>query len=165
MRRLSEAAQRPFRRLEGGYRVPILAEGTDPGTGSATFLLAEAPPTVEFVRLGSEVLREKKLLHPFAYRMTETSIRRVGTVLKPGDVVIISQEPVPIVEHEIYAIRNAGTVELAHALWNGRQLLLLPDAGKNNFAVLEAEGEDALAKLMVGHMVTVIRAGSAQTGS
>ena len=164
-RHLREVAQRPFHKLEGGYRVPILPEGTDPGAGSATFLLAEATPAVEFVRLGSEVLREKKLLLPFAYRMTETSIRRVGTVLKPGDVVVISQEQVPIVEHEIYAIRHAGTVELAHALWNGRQLLLLPDAGKNNFAVLEAEGEEALVKLMVGHMVTVIRAGSSQTGS
>jgi len=165
LRLLREVAQRPFRRLEGGYRVPILPAGTDPDAAREVFLAAEATPTVEFVRLGSEVLREKKLLLPFAYRMTETSIRRVGTVLKPGDVVVLSQEQVPIVEHEIYAIRHAGTVELAHALWNGRQLLLLPDAGKNNFAVLEAESEEALAKLMVGHMVTVIRAGSAQTGS
>ena len=117
------------------------------------------------MRLGSEVLQEKKLWLPFAYRMTETSIQRVGTVLHAGDVVVISQEPVPIVEHEIYAIRHAGTVELAHALWNGKQLLLLPDAGKNDFVVLEADGEEALAKLVLGHMVTVIRAGSPQTGS
>jgi len=165
LRLLRERAQQPFRKIEGGYRVPILPEGEDPDTARGPILAERVAPTEEFVRLGSEVLREKKLLHPFAYRMTETSIQRVGTVLKPGDVVIISQDQVPIVEHEIYAVRNAGTVELAHALWNGRQLLLLPDAGKSNFAVLEAEGEAALAKLMVGHMVTVIRAGSSQAGS
>ena len=157
------AITRPFGRMEGGYRVPILPEGSDPTFGAR--LLAEIAPPDEFVRLGSEVLQEKKLHLPFAYRLTETSIQRVGTVLHAGDVVVISREPVPIVEHEIYAIRHAGTVELAHALWNGKQLLLLPDAGKNDFVVLEADGDEALAKLVLGHMVTVIRAGSSQTGS
>jgi hypothetical protein len=76
---------------------------------------------------------------------------------------VISQEPVPIVEHEIYAIRHAGAVELAHSLWNGKQLLLLPDAGRSDFVVLEADGEDALARLVVGHMVTVIRPGSSHS--
>lgn len=148
------------REFKGGFRVPILPEGLDPDESRERFLQSRTSPQVEFVRLGSDVVESKNMRLPFAYRMTETSLLRVSTVLKPGDVVVISQEQVPIVEHEIYAIRHQGRIELAHALWNGSQLLLLPDTGKSDFAVLEARSEDALAQLIIGHMVTVVRAGS-----
>lgn len=157
----SDASLFRTRALEGGYRVPILPEGQDPDDSRERLLRSLVSPQVEFVRLGSDVVQSKHMRLPFAYRMTEASVHRVGTVLKPGDVVVISQEQVPIVEHEIYAIRHQGRIELAHALWNGSQLLLLPDTGKNDFAVLDAASEDKLAHLIAGHMVTVIRAGSA----
>jgi hypothetical protein len=89
--------------------------------------------------------------------MTEYSVRRVTTILRPGDIVVISQEQVPIVEHEIYAVRDEGRVVLAHALWNERQLLLLPDTGKSDFLILPARDEAEVARLVVGHMVTVLR--------
>jgi len=145
------------RTMSGGYRVPILPEGADPDTARALFLGSAERPEVEFVRISGEALGSKKLHLPFAYRMTETSVRRVGSVLRPGDVVVFSQEQVPIVEHEIYAIRHDRRVELAHAMWNDAHLLLLPNTGKSDFLILPARTEDDLAKLVAGHMVTTLR--------
>jgi transcriptional regulator with XRE-family HTH domain len=156
-------ALRPFGSAgatQGGYRVPILDEGQDPRFLDM-HLFAEREPIPEYVRIGAEALGEKKLERPFAYRMTESSILRVATVLKPGDVVVFSQDPVRIVEHEIYAIRFEGGIELAHAMWNGHLLLVMPNPGNSDFELLKLGSEEELAKTIAGHMVTVIRAGSA----
>lgn len=140
-----------------GYKVPIVAEGVDPEAARESYLRANVPPELEFVRIDSASVGSQFMLSPFAYRMTETSIRRVATVLRPGDIVVFSRAPSPIVEHEIYAILHHGIVEVAHALWNDSQLLILPDTGKSDFVILPAPDLEALNRLVIGHMVTVVR--------
>ena len=133
-----------------GYRVPLLPDGMDP-------VEVAVDSEGEVLRLPAEVLGSKRLYRPFAYRVSESTIRRVATLVRPGDVVVISQEPVPLVEHEVYAVRTGRRVELAHAMWNGHAVLLLPDTGKSDFLTLPAPDEAAVARLVVGHMVTIVR--------
>jgi transcriptional regulator with XRE-family HTH domain len=134
------------------YRIPILPEGADPKTAVAR---AKADPATEFVRLDLEAFQDRLFL-PFAYRLTQQSVHRVSSVLKPGDVAVFSQVAREVNEHEIYAIRLGDQIELAHAMWNHRELLLLPDAGRSDFIVMPAN-ELALAELIAGHMITVVQ--------
>jgi transcriptional regulator with XRE-family HTH domain len=133
------------------YRIPILPEGADPRDGVPA---ARARPDTEYVRMNFGAFQDRLFL-PFAYRMTANSVRRVAAVLKPGDVAVFSQVAREINEHEIYAIRLGDRIELAHAMWNQRELLLLPDAGKTDFIVLPADSI-TLARVIAGHMITVV---------
>jgi transcriptional regulator with XRE-family HTH domain len=146
-------ARRQRSRLEpANYRVPIIPEGAEPRLG---VIRARRRPETEFIRLEIAIYQER-LFVPFAYRLTEASLHRVAAVLKPGDVAVFSQVTSGINEQEIYAIRVGDKIELAHAMWNGRELLLLPDAGKSDFLVLPAN-ENELPDLVAGHMITVVR--------
>jgi len=134
------------------YRIPVLPEGADPRIGVA---LARVHPDTEYVRIDIGAFQDRLFL-PFAYRLTANSVRRVSNVLKPGDVAVFSQVAREINEHEIYAVRLDDRIELAHAMWNQRELLLLPDAGRSDFIVLPADLA-TLADRIAGHMITVVR--------
>ncbi len=144
-------------------RVPILSPGEDPDSASASMPGAETtePGAFETVRLDSAAQLTRTLVRPFAYRVTPESIPRLASLLHPGDVVVFTREPGPVLADEIYAVRHAGKIELAHLLWNGRQLLLLPDVGKSDFVLLDAHDDESARRLIAGHMVTVIRGGTA----
>ncbi|MEP7029071.1 MAG: hypothetical protein ABI960_10785, partial [Candidatus Eisenbacteria bacterium] len=142
-------------------RVPILTPGEDPDAASMPPVAEAEPRALETVRLDSAAPLTRKLLEPFAYRVTLESIPRLASLLHPGDVVVFTREPGPILADEIYAVRHAGKIELAHLLWNGEQLLLLPDVGKSDFVLLDAHEDESVQRLIAGHMVTVIRGGSA----
>lgn len=139
-------------------RVPVLPEGMTP----ESLDLPEGRPALwgageDFLRLDAGAVRALRLEHPFAWRLTEAGVHRVSTLFEPGDVAVITREQAPIVPHEVYAVRHGGRVVLSLVMWNGRELLLLPDAGASDFVVLPVGSERALPKHVVGHVATVVR--------
>lgn len=141
------AAPRPARLL-----VPMIAAGEDPGQESVPFHL------VEMLRLDPRALDPAEPLErPFAYALTPSNTNRVGGLLPDRGVALFTRRVLPIVPHEIYAVRAGGRVELSRAMWNGRELLLLPAPGGSDFIVLPAASEANVAALIVGR-VAVVRA-------
>lgn len=156
---LNEDAPRmraPFRHEspERAFRVPLLPEGTDLGHGEFAHERAE-----EFVRLDLGQMRAMELDRPFAWRLSERSVQRVSSLLRPGDIAVFTRDFSRIVDHEVYAVRHprARMILLSLLLWNGRELLLLPQEGRSDFEVLPAADERRLRELIVGRVATVIR--------
>jgi DNA-binding XRE family transcriptional regulator len=146
----------PFRHesLGRAFQVPLLPEGTDLGHGEFGHERAE-----EFVRLDLGQMRAMELNRPFAWRLSERSVQRVSSLLQPGDIAVFTRDFSRIVDHEVYAVRHPGAhmLVLSLLLWNGRELLLLPQEGRSDFEVLPATDERMLRKLIVGRVATVIR--------
>ncbi len=141
------AGPRPARLL-----IPVVAEGGDPGD--------EAKPanTIDMVRIDPRALRSiEELERPFAYPLSPASTRRVAGILPASGHAILTRRRARPVPHEVYAVRAAGSVVLSRAMWNGRQLLLLPAPGASDFELLPAESEAELDRLVVG-MVALVRA-------
>ena len=136
-------------------RVPLLPEGLDP-TRARSYAELDALSGGASVRIEADVLRTHTVHLPFAYRLSEQGARRVPGLLRAGDVVIVTRTAGPIVPHEVYAVRLDGAIVLSLLMWNGRQLLLLPGEGQDDFVVLPAE-PDALGAHVIGHVATVIR--------
>jgi transcriptional regulator with XRE-family HTH domain len=141
------AMPRPARLL-----VPMIATGEDPGQESVPFHL------VEMLRLDPRALDPAEPLErPFAYPLTGASTSRVEGLLPDHGVAILTRRVLPVVPHEVYAVRREGRVVLTRAMWNGRELLLLPAPGASDFVVLPAASEADVATLIVGR-VAVVRA-------
>jgi transcriptional regulator with XRE-family HTH domain len=139
----------PATKTVGGfsYRVPIAPLDRHP------YLVTREMPDMLTIQL------PRVVQYPVAYRMDEQSVRRVHNIVNPGDVIVLAREDEPIVEHELYAVwtgasESHGRIELAHALFNGRQLLILPGPGQSDFVVHETRHP---YRIVVGHMVTVVR--------
>ena len=140
-----------------GTRVPALPDGHDPDRSGEGFHDYE-----QFAREGvfvePQLLRMVRAIHPFAYRLTEHGVRRIPTILRAGDVAVITRESAPhVAPNEIYAVRLEGEVLLSLLMWNQRELLVLPAEGSDDFAVLPANGERQLRHHIVGHVATVVR--------
>jgi hypothetical protein len=168
MSRLESAEQRlaHFRaeRFEGAspVRIPIVPEGTDPDRGESAD--PRAVTRGRGLRLDAEAVRALRLERPFAWQLTEAGVARVRTLLDPGDYVVITRDQGPVAPHEVYAVRHEHAVVLSLVMWNGRELLLLPDAGESDFVVLPADPDSGgIARHIVGHVATVVRGLDAET--
>ena len=129
--------------------VPLLSAGADPGQRSASS---------EVLRLDPRALDPAEPLErPFAYPLTGSNTRRVEGLLPDRGVAILTRRVLPVVAHEIYAVRHDGHVVLSRAMWNGRELLLLPAPGRSDFIVLPAASDAEAASLVAGR-VAVVRA-------
>jgi len=141
---LQASAPRPARLL-----VPVLDAGLDPG---------HEPASSDVLRLDPRTLDPSEPLErPFAWRLTPRSTTRVAGLLPDGGVAIFTRRVLPVVAHEIYAVRHGGRVVLSRAMWNGRELMLLPAPGSSDFIVLPAANEAEVADLLAGR-VAVVRA-------
>jgi transcriptional regulator with XRE-family HTH domain len=133
-------------------RVPVIAAGLDPGEG---------------VRPGCEVLgwrrldvgaladhHRPQLDRPFAYRLGADSLGRVPGWMMAGDCALVLRGCLPPAR-EVFAVRSPGRVELARALWNGSQLVLLPAEGESDFVVLDAPSVAELRARVLGAAVAV----------
>lgn len=140
-----------------GYpsRIPLLPEGMDP-TRAGSYGELEELARGRSVRVDPEVMRALRLHMPFAYRLSEQGARRVTSLLRSGDVVILTRETGPVVPHEVYAVRLGGEIVLSLLMFNGRELLLLPDEGEDDFIVVPVHDE-MLRHHVIGHVATVIR--------
>lgn len=141
--------------------IPIIPEGMDPDQARAFEQRQRGDWHGESLRLEPDAAHALRLERPFAYRLGERGVRRLASLLKAGDVAVITREIGPLAPHEVYAVRVGGRVELALVMWNGRELLLLPAEGESDFLVLPMPDEGAMSELIVGHLATVVRASSA----
>jgi hypothetical protein len=71
-----------------------------------------------------------------------------------GDCALVLRGCLPPVR-EVFAVRSPGRVELARALWNGSQLVLLPAEGESDFVVLDAPSVAELRARVLGAAVAV----------
>ena len=132
-------------------RVPILPEGVDPDLRGGT----EHEPT-EWLHLEPDALRGLPLSQPFAWRVTGRSLGRVSHLIDPDDLVVITREVGNVLPHEIHLVRLPEGIALALLMHNGRELLVLPDAGRDDFLVLSG-GEANLEQVIIGRVATVVR--------
>jgi len=130
--------------------VPMFAAGEDPGQAP------ELSRVVEMLRLDPRALDPAETLErPFAYPLTGPTTKRVEGLLPDRGDAIFTRRVLPVVAHEIYAVRQAGHVVLSRAMWNGRELLLLPAPGRSDFIVLPAASEVEAASLIAGRLAVV----------
>jgi transcriptional regulator with XRE-family HTH domain len=135
--------------------VPEIAEGADPGDGARS-----SPEIREVHRVSADSLAGiEPPVRPFAFRLSSAGARRVGDVLAAGDLAIVTRGVWPLERLAPYAVRLSGHLVLSRALWNGRQLLLLPGRDESDFIVLDAPDRAALERLIAGKVVARVRGG------
>ena len=133
-----------FRRL----LVPLLPAGADPGG------TARPPGAIGTLRLAAADLPEvAELDRPFAYVARGPALARVPELAAEEAAIVLTRRALPLPPGAVAAVRLAGGIVLACALWNGDQLLLLPAPGASDFIVLPPADADALARLLVGRVV------------
>jgi transcriptional regulator with XRE-family HTH domain len=138
-------APRPARLL-----VPLLPAGADPGQETIS------PQGLDVIRLDPRALDQSEPLErPFAYALDRPTTSRVQGLLPDRGVAILTRRVLPVVAHEIYAVRHAGLIVLSRAMWNGRELMLLPAPGASDFVVLPAADEAAVTALIAGRVALV----------
>lgn len=140
-------------------RVPVVAEGEDPGDG-----VRPSCPVIAWRPLDLDAMPEAlraRVRRPFAFA--------VGAAAAPfcapwtpgdgwdapaaGDHVVVLRDFEPLAPGTLCAVRIAGRLALRRVIWNGRQLLLLPPAGESGFDVVAAPDAGRLRALVVGRAV------------
>jgi transcriptional regulator with XRE-family HTH domain len=134
------------------FLVPEIAEGADPGEDARS-----SPRVLEVHRVAAGSLAPiEPLVRPFAFRVSAAGVRRVHDVLAHGDLAIVSRRSFPLERFAPYAVRLSGHLILSRAIWNARQLLLLPGPDESDFIVLDAPDRTALDRLIAGKVVARI---------
>jgi hypothetical protein len=104
-----------------------------------------------------------RLARPFAIELTADAAERVWHELDAGDLAVVTGDPLPIDPGDIYVYRGHGMMpaRLAHLMWNGRELLVMPREGQSDFEVIPAPDERALRRVVLGRVAFTI-AGDAE---
>jgi transcriptional regulator with XRE-family HTH domain len=132
-------------------RVPVLADGADPG---------KTLPSPLAVR--DRLLVDRRLVadHPpdrlFAYEVTLPAMKHLRGLASPGDRIVF-QRGGRVGPDRVCAVRTPDGIVLARVLFKGRALLLLPGEGERDFASVEVEGLKALPGVIAGTHVLLIR--------
>lgn len=132
-------------------RVPVLADGADPGK------LAPSPLAIQ-----NRLLVDRRLVadHPperlFAYEVTLPTMKHLRGLASPGDRIVFQRGGRASADR-ICAVRTPDGIVLARVLFKGRSLLLLPGEGERDFASVEVEGLKALPGVIAGTHVLLIR--------
>jgi hypothetical protein len=132
-------------------RVPVLADGTDPGRTVPSPLAVRDRLLVDR-RLVADHAPERL----FAYEVTLPMMRHLRGLASPGDRIVF-QRGGRVGPDRICAVRTPEGVVLARVLFKGRSLLLLPGEGQRDFASVEVEGLKALPGVIAGTHVLLIR--------
>jgi len=151
-------------------RLPVIAEGEDPGEG-----IRPRCEILEWRRLNAEGLPadyRRRLIRPFAMRTGPSappestrfpaarepegrSIVYDPAGLRACDYTLVLRDFMPIVTDALHAVRHEGRVILRRLMWNRRHLLLLPGMDESDFEVVDAADESGLRELILGMAITV----------
>jgi hypothetical protein len=131
-------------------RVPVLAEGADPGRTAPSPLAVTDRLLVDARLVGDH---EPERL--FAYDVTEAHMKHLRGVASPGDRLVLRRGG-RVTPDRICAVRAGATVVLSRVLFKGRALLL-PGEGGRDFESVEVEGVKALPGVIAGTHVLLIR--------
>jgi transcriptional regulator with XRE-family HTH domain len=135
-------------------RIPLLAEGADPGPTPDT-----SPHVVSWLTFDPAMLPDIEASGLFAYRVGRRDARRLAGILAPDDLVILSVGDRLLAAGKIHAVRHDGSVILSRVLFKGRSLLLLPAEGEADFEVIELGDERDPTSAIAGTVVLKIAAG------
>jgi DNA-binding XRE family transcriptional regulator len=135
----------------GILRIPVLAEGADPGK------IAPSPIAVQ-----DRLLVDRRLVADysperlFAYDVTLPAMKHLRGVASPGDRIVF-QRGGRVNSDRVCVVRTPGGIVLSRVLFKGRSLLLLPGDGERDFESVEVEGLKALPGIIAGTHVLLIR--------
>ena len=133
-------------------RVPVVAEGADPGDA-----LLPTADVIETLRLDPQLLPPlDRLRRVFAYRVGEQGARRLPDLLAPGDYALVSRGADALAVGNVYAVRVGGRVELGRVASDGSTFSLSPSPGFAGFSV-PASDVTLLREVLVGRMIATIR--------
>jgi hypothetical protein len=110
----------------------------------------------------------EELREPFAFRVGRESGRRVRGLLSRGDYAVISREGSrrpALSPKAVYAVRLGGMVVLSRLDYQEGKLLLLPAGEGSGIEMLDAATPAALAELIAGRVVAVLRAFRREEGA
>jgi transcriptional regulator with XRE-family HTH domain len=142
---------------EEQVRIPVVAAGTEPGHPDEQRGHPRRPLWLDRRLLPpAEELRE-----PFAFRVGRESGRRVRGLMSRGDYAVISREGSrrpALSPKAVYAVRLGGMVVLSRVEYQEGKLLLLPAGEGSGIEMLDAATPAALAELIAGRVVSVLRA-------
>jgi len=132
-------------------RVPVLAEGADPGRSSPSPLAVRDRVLVDRHLVGDHV--PERL---FAYEVTAANMRHLRGLARPGDRIVFRRGGA-IAADRVCAVRTARGVVLARVQVDGRVLRLLPGEGGTDSESVELADDKALPGVIVGTHVLLIR--------
>ncbi len=133
------------------YRIPVLADGADPGRTVPSPLSVRDRLLVDR-RLVADHSPERL----FAYEVTLPAMKHLRGLASPGDRIVF-QRGGRAGPDRICAVRASEGVVLSRVLFKGRSLLLLPGEGEQDFASVDVEGVKALPGVIAGTHVLLIR--------
>jgi hypothetical protein len=134
-------------------RIPVLAEGADPG---------RTVPNALAVRDRLVVARRLVGDHPddrlFAYDVGDRQMKHLRGLASPGDRVVF-QRGGRVTSDRICAVRTPEGVVLSRVLFKDRSLLLLPGEGEGQggLEALDVEDVKGLRGVIAGTHVLLIR--------
>jgi hypothetical protein len=132
-------------------RVPVLAEGSDPGRTRPSPLAVRDRLVVD-----RRLLADHSPERLFAYEVTLPAMKHLRGLASPGDRIVF-QRGGRVGPDRICAVRTPEGVVLSRVLFKGRSLLLLPGEGERDFASVDVEGLKALPGVVAGTHVLLIR--------
>ena len=132
-------------------RVPVLADGADPGRTLPSPLAIRDRLLVDR-RLVADHSPERL----FAYEVTLPAMKHLRGLASPGDRIVF-QRGGRVGPDRICVVRTPDGIVLSRVLFKGRSLLLLPGEGERHFASVEVEGLKALPGVIAGTHVLLIR--------
>ena len=132
-------------------RIPVLAEGADPGK------IAPSPLAIrDRLIVDSRLLVDHDPERLFAYDVTPSAMKHLRGVASPGDRIVFRRGG-RVAPDRVCAVRTPEGVVLARVLFKGRSLLLLPGEGERDFESVEVDGLKALPGIIAGTHVLLIR--------
>jgi transcriptional regulator with XRE-family HTH domain len=132
-------------------RIPVLAEGSDPGRTLPSPLAIRDRLLVDR-RLVADHSPERL----FAYEVTLPAMKHLRGLASPGDRIVF-QRGGRVGPDRICAVRTPEGIVLSRVLFKERSLLLLPGEGERDFASVDVEGLKALPGVVAGTHVLLIR--------
>jgi transcriptional regulator with XRE-family HTH domain len=132
-------------------RIPVLADGADPGRALPSPLAIRDRLLVDR-RLVADHSPERL----FAYEVTLPAMKHLRGLACPGDRVVF-QRGGRVGPDRICAVRTPDGIVLSRVLFKERSLLLLPGEGERDFASVDVEGLKALPGVIAGTHVLLIR--------
>ncbi len=133
--------------------IPLVEEETEPVPGEKS--RGRRPLWIDRRSLPER----EELRGAFAWRLSPKGTERLRGIYRRGDMVVISPHawsPDRINPQMVFAVRHEGRVVLTRMAWTGAQLVLLPE-GSAPPQVVEAKGESALRRLVVGRVVLAVQ--------
>ncbi len=132
-------------------RVPVVAAGADPVPKATS-----TPATRDELLVDRRLVGEDEPERLFAYEVTPGAMKHLRGIAAPGDRIVFRPDG-RVAADRICAVRTDQGIVLSRVLVKGQSLLLLPGEGEHDFESVEVRGPEALARVIAGTHVLLIR--------